>query len=160
MPSLTPRQALLSAINTLPSEDGEWAIPEPILKAAGLQADVPRAKKYLLQFSRWARSMAAEALRNLTYNNAANQVAIIAAGGVEALDVRRDCVHRGWQAGSEQAGVKLRRPSDIGTRVLEYPNEYPLTQRERAADGGGGISAPPPLGAGRPPLCTGRSRGP
>eukprot|EP00965_Chrysotila_dentata_P185232 6114472-Pleurochrysis_carterae.AAC.5 len=49
-------EALMAAVAALPSTKDGWEIPAAILKHAGLEDDVPRAKAYVLAFAQWAKS--------------------------------------------------------------------------------------------------------
>lgn len=51
------RAALEAAVAGLPTADDEsWDVPDACLKASGLTDDVSAARKFVLQFSLWARS--------------------------------------------------------------------------------------------------------
>lgn len=53
----TPRRlALEAAVRALPSSvEGNWVVPEASLKAAGLEADPATARRYVVEFSAWAK---------------------------------------------------------------------------------------------------------
>ena len=55
-PSSSHRSALDAAVASLPTvDDDSWEVPPQTLAAAGLQDDVAAARKFVLQFSLWAR---------------------------------------------------------------------------------------------------------
>ena len=57
------REALFAAVAGLPTQEGDWSIPEPILVHAGLRHDVPRARQIVMAFASWA----ADAVRSLPF---------------------------------------------------------------------------------------------
>ena len=54
--SAAHRRALEAAISKLPiTDDDTWAVPDATLKAAGLTDDMASARKFVLQFAKWAQ---------------------------------------------------------------------------------------------------------